>query len=178
MGIPVGKLALYTGCAGIHPDRTLPITLDLGTENAENLNDPLYLGAKMHRVSEAESLEFLDEMMIALNDKWPGLVVQFEDFKNPFPSLERYRNTYTCFNDDIQGTGAVILSGMINALKLTGVPFKDQRLVFMGAGSAAVGVAKQIVQLFIKDGIPEDAARRMFWLVDSRVCLSHVLRGE
>ncbi|KAL0632846.1 hypothetical protein Q9L58_008274 [Maublancomyces gigas] len=168
MGIPVGKLALYTGCAGIHPDRTLPITLDLGTENAENLSDPLYLGAKMHRVSEAESLEFLDEMMIALNDKWPGIVVQFEDFKNPFPSLERYRNTYTCFNDDIQGTGAVILSGMINALKLTGVPFKDQKLVFMGAGSAAVGVAKQIVQLFIKDGIPEDVARKMFWLVDSR----------
>jgi malate dehydrogenase (oxaloacetate-decarboxylating)(NADP+) len=168
MGIPVGKLALYTGCAGIHPDRTLPITLDLGTENAENLNDPLYLGAKMHRVSEAESLEFLDEMMIALNDKWPGLVVQFEDFKNPFPSLERYRNTYTCFNDDIQGTGAVILSGMINALKLTGVPFKDQKLVFMGAGSAAVGVAKQIVQLFIKGGVPEHEARKMFWLVDSR----------
>lgn len=175
MGIPVGKLALYTGCAGIHPDRTLPITLDLGTENAENLSDPLYLGAKMHRVTEAESLEFLDEMMIALNDKWPGLVVQFEDFKNPFPSLERYRSTYTCFNDDIQGTGAVILSGMINALKLTGVPFKDQKLVFMGAGSAAVGVAKQIVQLFVKDGIPEEEARRMFWLVDSRVCLLGVL---
>ncbi|KAH0611854.1 uncharacterized protein H6S33_011119 [Morchella sextelata] len=168
MGIPVGKLALYTGCAGIHPDRTLPITLDLGTENEENLKDPLYLGAKMHRVTEAESLEFLDEMMIALNDKWPGLVVQFEDFKNPFPSLERYRNTYTCFNDDIQGTGAVILSGMINALKLTGIPFKDQRLVFMGAGSAAVGVAKQIVQLFVKNGIPENEARRMFWLVDSK----------
>lgn len=168
MGIPVGKLALYTGCAGIHPDRTLPITLDLGTENEENLKDPLYLGAKMHRVTEAESLEFLDEMMIALNDKWPGLVVQFEDFKNPFPSLERYRNTYTCFNDDIQGTGAVILSGMINALKLTGIPFKDQRLVFMGAGSAAVGVAKQIVQLFVKSGIPENEARRMFWLVDSK----------
>ncbi|KAI5836779.1 hypothetical protein DFP73DRAFT_570568 [Morchella snyderi] len=168
MGIPVGKLALYTGCAGIHPERTLPITLDLGTENEENLKDPLYLGAKMHRVTEAESLEFLDEMMIALNDKWPGLVVQFEDFKNPFPSLERYRNTYTCFNDDIQGTGAVILSGMINALKLTGIPFKDQRLVFMGAGSAAVGVAKQIVQLFVKGGVPEDDARRMFWLVDSK----------
>ncbi|PWW75234.1 hypothetical protein C7212DRAFT_345220 [Tuber magnatum] len=168
MGIPVGKLALYVGCAGIQPDRTLPITIDVGTENAANLKDPLYLGAKMHRVSEAEQLEFLDEMMIALNDKWPGLVVQFEDFKNPFPSLERYRNTYTCFNDDIQGTGAVVLGGTINALKRTDIPFKDQKLVFFGAGSAAVGVAKQICELFIKSGIPESDARKMFWLVDSK----------
>lgn len=168
MGIPVGKLALYVGCAGIQPDRTLPITIDVGTENAANLKDPLYLGAKMHRVSEAEQLEFLDEMMIALNDKWPGLVVQFEDFKNPFPSLERYRNTYTCFNDDIQGTGAVVLGGTINALKSTGIPFKDQKLVFFGAGSAAVGVAKQICELFVKSGIPESDARKMFWLVDSK----------
>ncbi|PUU78417.1 hypothetical protein B9Z19DRAFT_1065043 [Tuber borchii] len=168
MGIPVGKLALYVGCAGIQPDRTLPITIDVGTENAANLKDPLYLGAKMHRVSEAEQLEFLDEMMIALNDKWPGLLVQFEDFKNPFPSLERYRNTYTCFNDDIQGTGAVVLGGTINALKNTGIPFKDQKLVFFGAGSAAVGVAKQICELFIKSGIPESDARKMFWLVDSK----------
>ncbi|RPA92925.1 hypothetical protein L873DRAFT_1830951 [Choiromyces venosus 120613-1] len=168
MGIPVGKLALYVGCAGIQPDRTLPITIDVGTENAANLKDPLYLGAKMHRVSETDQLEFLDEMMIALNDKWPGLVVQFEDFKNPFPSLERYRNTYTCFNDDIQGTGAVVLGGTINALKSTGIPFKDQKLVFFGAGSAAVGVAKQICELFIKSGIPEPDARKMFWLVDSK----------
>ncbi|CAZ81110.1 unnamed protein product [Tuber melanosporum] len=168
MGIPVGKLALYVGCAGIQPDRTLPITIDVGTENAANLKDPLYLGAKMHRVSEAEQLEFLDEMMIALNDKWPGLVVQFEDFKNPFPSLERYRNTYTCFNDDIQGTGAVVLGGTINALKNTDIPFKDQKLVFFGAGSAAVGVAKQICELFIQSGIPESDARKMFWLVDSK----------
>ncbi|KAG0644258.1 hypothetical protein HOY80DRAFT_1006968 [Tuber brumale] len=168
MGIPVGKLALYVGCAGIQPDRTLPITIDVGTENAANLKDPLYLGAKMHRVSEAEQLEFLDEMMIALNDKWPGLVIQFEDFKNPFPSLERYRNTYTCFNDDIQGTGAVVLGGTINALKSTDIPFKDQKLVFFGAGSAAVGVAKQICELFIKSGIPESDARKMFWLVDSK----------
>ncbi|KAI5804247.1 hypothetical protein DFH27DRAFT_480832 [Peziza echinospora] len=168
MGIPVGKLALYIGCAGIDPKRTLPITLDLGTNNETNLADPMYLGAKMHRVSEEEELEFLDEMMIALNDKWPGLVVQFEDFKNPFPSLERYRNTYTTFNDDIQGTGAVILAGVMNGFRMTGIPLSDQRLVFMGAGSAAVGVAKQIVELFIKNGMSEDQARRQFWLVDSK----------
>ncbi|KAL7269912.1 hypothetical protein RUND412_007398 [Rhizina undulata] len=168
MGIPVGKLALYVGCAGIHPERTLPITLDLGTENEQNLSDPMYLGAKMHRVSEEQQLEFLDEMMIALNDKWPGIVVQFEDFKNPFPSLARYKNTYTCFNDDIQGTGAVILGGVINALKITDIPHKEQKLVFMGAGSAAVGVAKQICELFIKNGLTEDEARKLFWLVDSK----------
>ncbi|KAF8464875.1 hypothetical protein BDZ91DRAFT_795375 [Kalaharituber pfeilii] len=168
MGIPVGKLALYIGCAGIDPRKTLPITLDLGTNNETNLSDPMYLGAKMKRVSEEEELEFLDEMMIALNDKWPGLVVQFEDFKNPFPSLERYRNTYTAFNDDIQGTGAVILGGVMSGFRTTGIPLKEHRLVFMGAGSAAVGVARQIVELFIKNGMTEDEARRKFWLVDSK----------
>lgn len=168
MGIPVGKLALYTGCAGIHPERTLPITLDFGTDNEDNLKDPLYMGAKMHRVSEENQLAFMDEMMIALNDKWPGLLVQFEDFKNPFPSLARYRNTYTCFNDDIQGTGAVILGGVINAFEDSKRPLNEHKLVFMGAGSAAVGVAKQICDLFVRNGIPEDKAKAMFWLVDSR----------
>jgi malate dehydrogenase (oxaloacetate-decarboxylating)(NADP+) len=168
MGIPVGKLALYTGCAGIHPERTLPICLDFGTDNEANLKDPLYMGAKMNRIPEDQQMEFMDEMMIALNDKWPGLCVQFEDFKNPFPSLARYRNTYTCFNDDIQGTGAVILGGMISAFKNSSVPLRNHRLVFMGAGSAAVGVAKQICDLFIRNGIPEEQAKAMFWLVDSK----------
>lgn len=168
MGIPVGKLALYVGCAGIDPRKTLPITIDLGTNNEGNLSDPMYLGTKMHRVTEEDELEFLDEMMIGLNDRWPGLVVQFEDFKNPFPSLERYKNTYTAFNDDIQGTGAVILGGVMSGFTRSGIPLAEQRLVFMGAGSAAVGVAKQIVELFIKNGMTEDEARRKFWLVDSK----------
>ncbi|RPB18621.1 hypothetical protein L211DRAFT_901793 [Terfezia boudieri ATCC MYA-4762] len=168
MGIPVGKLALYVGCAGIDPRKTLPITIDMGTNNEGNLGDPMYLGTKMHRVTEEDELEFLDEMMIALNDRWPGLVVQFEDFKNPFPSLERYKNTYTAFNDDIQGTGAVILGGVMSGFGRSGIPLAEQRLVFMGAGSAAVGVAKQIVELFIKNGMTEDEARRKFWLVDSK----------
>ena len=98
-------------------------------------------------------------------------MVQFEDFKNPFPALEKYQYKYACFNDDIQGTGAVILAGMINALKQTGIPVKDQRAVFMGAGSAGVGVAKQIVEYFIKEGLTEDEARRCFWLVDTKVCI-------
>jgi len=107
-------------------------------------------------------------MMAALTERWPSIVIQYEDFKNPFPSLERYQNTYTMFNDDIQGTGAVILAGFINAVKQSGVPAKDQRAVFLGAGSAGVGVAKQIVEFFVKEGLTEDQARRCFWLVDSQ----------
>ncbi|KAK0099849.1 hypothetical protein ONS95_013323 [Cadophora gregata] len=168
MGIPVGKLALYTGCAGIRPEVTLPLCLDLGTSNKDLLASPLYMGAKMPKVSEQEEADFLDELMVALNKMWPGIVVQFEDFKNPFPALERYQHKYSMFNDDIQGTGAVILAGIINALKKSGIPAKDQRAVFMGAGSAGVGVAKQIVEYFIKEGLTEDEARHCFWFVDTK----------
>ncbi|TVY33248.1 NADP-dependent malic enzyme, partial [Lachnellula subtilissima] len=168
MGIPVGKLALYTGCAGIRPDLTLPLTLDLGTNNEALLADPLYMGSRMKRVSEQEEAEFLDELMVALNEVWPGIIVQFEDFKNPFPALERYQNKYSCFNDDIQGTGAVILAGIISAMRKTGAAVKDQRAVFMGAGSAGVGVAKQIVEYFIKEGLTEEEARKCFWFVDTK----------
>ncbi|KAM3073565.1 hypothetical protein ACMFMF_006770 [Clarireedia jacksonii] len=168
MGIPVGKLALYTGCAGIHPSKTLPLTIDLGTNNETFLQDPLYMGTRMKRVSTEEEAEFMEELMVALNKTWPGIIVQFEDFKNPFPSLVKYQNRYPCFNDDIQGTGAVILAGIINALRRTGIPIKDQRAVFMGAGSAGVGVAQQIVEYFQKEGLTEDEARRCFWFVDTK----------
>ncbi|KAI9753978.1 MAG: hypothetical protein M4579_004908 [Chaenotheca gracillima] len=168
MGIPVGKLALYTGCAGIRPQTTLPLMLDLGTNNEAFQKDPLYMGSRNGRISAKEEQEFQDELMAALNERWPGIVVQFEDFKNPFPALERYRHKYTCFNDDIQGTGSVILAGIINAIKRSGVPVKDHRAVFMGAGSAGVGVAKQIVEYFMKEGLSEYEARRRFWLVDTK----------
>ncbi|RDW60079.1 malic enzyme [Coleophoma crateriformis] len=169
MGIPVGKLALYSGCAGIDPAKTLPLTLDLGTNNKALLADPLYMGSRMNRVSEEEEAEFLDELMVALTTVWPGIVIQFEDFKNPFPALERYQPKYAFFNDDIQGTGAVILAGVINALRKTGIPIKDQRAVFMGAGSAGVGVAKQIVEYFIQAGqLSEEDAKRCFWFVDTK----------
>jgi len=168
MGIPVGKLALYTACAGIRPDATLPLMLDLGTNNKELREDPLYMGSRREKVTPEEEREFLDELMSALTEKWPGIVIQFEDFKNPFPALERYRDTYTCFNDDIQGTGAVILAGLISAVKSAGIPVKDHRAVFLGAGSAGVGVAKQIVEFFIAEGCTEEEARRKFWFVDSR----------
>ncbi|KAI1006995.1 NADP-dependent malic enzyme [Podosphaera aphanis] len=168
MGIPVGKLALYTGCAGIHPEATLPLTLDLGTNNENLLNDQFYMGTRMKRVTPKQELEFMDELMEALTSIWPGIIVQFEDFKNPFPALEKYGPKYSCFNDDVQGTGSVILAGTINALKMTAVPVQNQKAVFMGAGSAAVGVARQIVEYFIKEGLTEDEARRKFWFVDSK----------
>ena len=168
MGIPVGKLALYTACAGIRPEATLPLMLDLGTGNASLRNDPLYMGSKKEKVSPQEELEFMDELMVALTEKWPGIVIQFEDFKNPFPALEKYGGKYTCFNDDIQGTGAVVLGGIVSAVKQSGIPVKDQRAVFLGAGSAGVGVAKQIVEYFKREGLTEDEARRCFWLVDTK----------
>ncbi|KAL4820083.1 hypothetical protein BDW67DRAFT_111640 [Aspergillus spinulosporus] len=168
MGIPIGKLALYTTCAGIRPEATLPLTLDLGTSNKALREDPLYLGSRRDKVTPDEEREFLDELMAALTERWPGIVIQFEDFKNPFPALERYQDVYTCFNDDIQGTGAVILGGVINAVKRSGVPCKDQRAVFFGAGSAGVGVAKQIVAFFMREGMTEDEARSCFWLVDTK----------
>ncbi|KAF2271273.1 uncharacterized protein EI97DRAFT_388264 [Westerdykella ornata] len=168
MGIPVGKLALYTACAGIRPDATLPLTIDLGTSNEKLRNDPLYFGSRTPKVSPEQEIEFLDELMEALTDKWPGIVIQFEDFKNPFPSLARYKDTYTMFNDDVQGTGAVVTAGIINAVRHSGVPAKDHRAVFYGAGSAGVGVAKQIVEYFIKEGLTEEEAKRKFWFVDSQ----------
>ncbi|OJI80672.1 hypothetical protein ABZX51_007592 [Aspergillus tubingensis] len=168
MGIPIGKLALYTACAGIRPEATLPLTLDLGTSNKAFREDPLYMGSRRDKVTPEEEREFLDELMAALTERWPGIVIQFEDFKNPFPALERYRDNYTCFNDDIQGTGAVILGGVINAVKRSGLPCKDQRAVFFGAGSAGVGVAKQIVDFFVREGMTEDEARACFYLVDTK----------
>ena len=168
MGIPIGKLSLYTACAGIRPDATLPLTLDLGTSNKALIEDPLYLGSRREKVTAEEEKEFLDELMAALTERWPGIVIQYEDFKNPFPALERYQHTYTMFNDDIQGTGAVILGGFINAVKQSGVAAADQRAVFLGAGSAGVGVAKQLVEFFMNEGLTEEQAKRCFWLVDSR----------
>ncbi|QKX59080.1 uncharacterized protein TRUGW13939_06210 [Talaromyces rugulosus] len=168
MGIPIGKLSLYTACAGIRPEATLPLTLDLGTGNKTLREDPLYLGSRRDKISAEEEQEFLDELMAALTERWPGIVIQFEDFKNPFPALERYRHRYTSFNDDIQGTGAVILGGVMNAVKRSGIHPKDQRAVFFGAGSAGVGVAKQIVDYFVREGLTEDEAKACFYLVDTK----------
>lgn len=168
MGIPIGKLALYTGCAGIRPEGTLPITCDLGTSNQALRADPLYMGSRRDKVTAEEEKDFLDELMVALKERWPDIVIQFEDWKNPFPSLERYRQDYAMFNDDIQGTGAVIMGGIIGAVQQSGFAPQEHRAVFLGSGSAGVGVAKQIVDYFMKQGLTEDQARKCFWLVDSK----------
>ncbi|OBR11799.1 Malic enzyme [Colletotrichum higginsianum IMI 349063] len=170
VGISIGKLALYTGAAGIHPENTLPIVLDTGTNNETNLKDPFYLGIRSKRVSVAEQQAFMDEFMEAATEVYPNMTVQFEDFESEkaFNYLDRYRNKYRCFNDDIQGTGAVVLAGYINAVELSGVPLEEQRLVFMGAGSAGVGVAKQLVEYYTKRGLSEQVARDKFWLVDTK----------
>ncbi|KAK3377762.1 hypothetical protein B0H63DRAFT_397960 [Podospora didyma] len=170
VGIPIGKLALYTAAAGIHPEKTLPIVLDCGTANETNLKDPLYLGLRSKRIPVSEQQEFMDEFMEAAAEVFPNMVVQFEDFESEkaFDYLDRYRDTYKCFNDDIQGTGAVVLGGYIGAVNLSGVPIEEQRLVFMGAGSAGVGVAKQLVEYYTKRGLSEQAAKEKFWLVDTK----------
>ena len=168
MGIPIGKLALYTACAGIRPECTLPLTVDLGTSNKAFQEDPLYMGSRRDKVTPEEEQAFLDELMAALKERWPDIVIQFEDWKNPFPSLARYRENYAMFNDDIQGTGAVIMGGIIGAVKESGISPRDHRAVFLGSGSAGVGVAKQIVAYFMHEGLSEDQARSCFYLVDSK----------
>jgi len=171
MGIPVGKLALYVSCAGFQPNKTLPIIIDEGTDNEENLKNPNYLGLKERRLPSEQYHEFMDEFMKAVTDKWKGVLVQHEDFQAPycFNFLAKYREQYLMFNDDIQGTGAVILSGFINAHKLLGCKLSDQRLIFFGAGSAGTGVAEEIIKYFIKDGkMSDEEARSHFYLVDSK----------
>jgi malate dehydrogenase (oxaloacetate-decarboxylating)(NADP+) len=170
VGISIGKLALYTAAAGIAPDKTLPIVLDCGTANETNLKDPFYLGLRTKRAPVSDQQDFMDEFMEAVHDVFPNMVVQFEDFESEkaFNYLDRYRNKYKCFNDDIQGTGAVILAGYIGAVNLSGVPLEEQRLVFMGAGSAGVGVAKQLVEYYTRRGLTEQAAKDKFWLVDTK----------
>ncbi|KAI8918287.1 malic enzyme [Powellomyces hirtus] len=170
MGIPIGKLSLYIAAAGFNPSRTLPITLDLGTNNEKYLKDPLYLGSRSKRPEDPEFFAYLDAVMSAIKAKWPKMLVQFEDFssEHAFAALERYRHDYLCFNDDIQGTGAVVLAGFINAVRLSGTPLHKHKIVFFGAGSAGVGVASQLMEHLIKAGIDPQTARDMFWLVDSK----------
>lgn len=161
---------MYTAAAGIDPTKTLPVVLDSGTANETNIKDPFYLGLRSKRAPVSEQQEFMDEFMESCKDVYPDMVVQFEDFESEkaFNYLDRYRNKYRCFNDDVQGTGAVVLGGYIGAVNLSGVPIEEQRLVFMGAGSAGVGVAKQLVEFYTRRGLSEKDAREKFWLVDTK----------
>lgn len=170
MGIPVGKLSLYTLCAGIHPRTTLPILLDVGTNNEELLNDPLYLGWRHARVRGEDYDEFIEAFVDAVKQKFPRVLLQWEDFsKHNAPRLlKRYRDSFCTFNDDIQGTGAVTVAGLLAAMKLIGSCLKEQRVLILGAGASAIGISDQIVAAMVDDGVPQAEARTSIWLVDSQ----------
>ncbi len=168
LGIPIGKLSLYTLIGGIRPDRTLPIMLDVGTNNAELLHDPEYLGWRHERVTGQAYFDFVDQFVQAVKQELPNVCLQWEDFATPHarPILERYRDELLTFNDDIQGTAAVALGALLGAVGATGGRLRDQQIVFLGAGSAAVGVADYLRAALVQDDLSETEARGRFWLVD------------
>ena len=169
LGIPIGKLSLYTLIGGIHPSRTLPIVLDVGTNNQERLNDPEYLGWRHERMTGQEYLDFVDRFVQAVKQELPDTCIQWEDFSTPHarPLLLRYQNDLLTFNDDVQGTAAVVLGAAVGASKVAQKNMKDHKIVFVGAGSAAIGVADYLRFAMIEEGLSEKEARARFWVVNS-----------
>jgi malate dehydrogenase (oxaloacetate-decarboxylating) len=170
MGIPIGKLSLYTACAGVHPATTLPICLDVGTDNEDLLKDPLYLGWRHERVRGKEYDDFIEAFVVAVTRRFPSALLQWEDFakNNAARLLERYRDRLCSFNDDIQGTGAVTVAAAMAAATVTRTPMRDQRVLIYGAGSAANGIATQLATAMVGEGLSAEKAKRAITLVDSR----------
>ena len=170
MGIPIGKLALYTACAGIHPTQCMPVMLDVGTNNDSLLNDPLYNGLERRRARGDKYDELVEEFIEAANEVFPGVLIQFEDFgnRNAFRLLAQYRDQACIFNDDIQGTGAVATAGLIASLRITGGRLSEQKLLFLGAGEAGIGIADVFVAALAEEGVSTEQARKQCWFVDSK----------
>ena len=162
MGIPIGKLAIYTACAGIDPNACLPVTLDVGTNNEELRNDVLYLGYPRRRLEGKAYFDLVEEFVTAVQSRYPDALIQFEDFLTPnaYALLNKLRERVLCFNDDIQGTAAVALAGVYSSTRITGVRFRDLRIMFLGAGSAATGIADLMTAAFVDAGLAPDEARR------------------
>jgi malate dehydrogenase (oxaloacetate-decarboxylating) len=168
MGIPIGKLSLYTACGGISPAYTLPVMLDVGTNNEKLLNDPMYMGARHKRIAQDEYDEFLGLFIDAVKRRWPNVLLQFEDFAQPnaMPLLKRYRDEICSFNDDIQGTASVTLGSLLAACRVKGAKLSEQKVVFVGAGSAGCGIAEQIISQMVEEGISNEQARSQVYMVD------------
>jgi len=168
MGIPIGKLSLYTACAGIPPQQCLPVMMDIGTSNEEIRNDILYLGYPKKRLEGEAYLEMIEEFVMAIQDKYPKALIQFEDFLTPnaYALLNKYRERVLCFNDDIQGTAAVALAGVYASTRVTKNKFSDLKIMFLGAGSAATGIADLMVSAFEDEGLTNEEARSRLWFVD------------
>jgi malate dehydrogenase (oxaloacetate-decarboxylating) len=168
MGIPIGKLSLYTGCGGLHPKTTLPILLDVGTDNPERLSDPLYIGWRHERVRGQAYDDFVNVFVAAIINRWPHVLLQWEDFArdNATRLLERYRDRLCTFNDDVQGTAVVAAGALLAAINVTGLPMREQRIAVLGAGGAGCGISALLLRAMIEDGLPEAEARERFYLVD------------
>ncbi len=169
MGISIGKLSLYCACAGIAPQQTLPVMFDIGTNNEELLADPVYLGSRQKRLQGDDYFSLMDEFIVAVTDAYPGVLIQFEDFAadNAFTLLHQYRHNTFCFNDDIQGTAAVVLAGVYASTRISKKDFKDLKFIFLGAGSAASGVGAMIVQALMAAGLSNDQAHQRLWFFNS-----------
>ncbi len=179
MGIPIGKLSLYTGCAGIHPTQTLPVLLDVGTNNQDRLADPLYIGWRHERVTGAEYDAFIEEFVSAVIDRWPHVLLQWEDFagSNASRLLSRYRDRLCTFNDDIQGTAAVAAGTLLAAINVSGVKLTEQRIAVLGAGSAGCGIASLLLQAMIDAGVSPQEAKSRFFLIDRHGLLVEDMPG-